>query len=115
MTIDGNRYDAAIYFEGDFGASIAYAQTLEKDYSSDAYKLLRNNCMQVATDVLMQGEYEQNNTSYKVMLSKARNSIIPNVAYSRMINFYNAEQTYNAAPNWSKWLYTSPERAALTY
>ena len=115
MTIDGNRYDAAIYFEGDFSASVAYAEKLEKNYSSEDYVLVGNNCMQVVADVLMQGEFEQSDLSYKVMLHKARNSTIPNVAYSRMVNFTNAEQIYNAAPKWAKRLYTSPERAALIY
>ena len=115
MTIDGDRYDAAIYLEGDFSQSVIHASELADNYSPEDYKLMKNNCMQVVTDVLMEGKFEQNDASYKLMLAKSRNSIIPNVAFSRMVNFYAAEQAYNSAPNWAKWLYTSPERAAMTY
>ena len=33
MKIDGNRYDATIYFEGDFSGSIKYAEMLKKNFS----------------------------------------------------------------------------------
>ena len=115
MTIDGDRYDAAIYLEGDFSKSIKYAETLKENYSPENYKLVRNNCMQVVTDVLARGEFAQSDTCYETFLYRARNSIVPNVAYSRMFNFHNAVQTYHAAPKWAKWLYTSPERAVAIY
>ena len=115
MEVDGNRYDASIYFKGDCSASLEYAEDLKKNSSAEDYSLIGNNCMQVVTDVLMQGEFEQNDLCYTTMLHKARNSIIPNVSYSRIVNFYNAEQVYTAAPEWAKWLYTSPGKAALTY
>ena len=115
MKIDGNRYDATIYFEGDFSGSIKYAEMLKKNFSKKDYKLMRNNCMQVVTDVLMRGNFAQSDGCYKLFLQRIRSSMIPNVAYSRMVNFHNAVLIYHAAPRWAKWLYTSPERAVWIY
>ena len=109
------KYDSAIYFEGDFSASVDYVRTLKKKYSPDDYDVFWNNCMQVSVDVLMRGKFAKSDWCYESFLYRVRNTIIPNIAYSRMVNFHSAVQTYHAAPKWAKWLYTSPERAVQIY
>ena len=86
---DGDRYDIAIRFEGDFSESITYAQSLEDTYQKDDYNLVLNNCMQVVTDVLMKGEFAQSNNFHKLALCKARTSIVPNVAFFIMVSAKN--------------------------
>ena len=113
--VDGERYDAAIYFEGDFSLSIKYAEMLAENTSEADYDFAWNNCMQVVTDVLSQGSFAQSDESYKAFLSKVRYSFVPNLAFSRTFIFHNTVQTYHAAPDWAKWLYTSPERAVQIY
>ena len=109
------KYDRVIYFEGDFSASVDYARTLKKGDSSDDYNIFWNNCMQVSADVLMRGKFAQSNWCYRSFLQRIRNSILPNIAYSRMVNFHNAVKVYYAAPKWARWLYISPERAVQIY
>ncbi len=82
---DGDRYDVAIRFEGDFSESITYAQSLADNYQEDDYSIVWNNCMQVVTDVLMKGEFAQSNYYHKRALCESRISIVPNVAFSIMI------------------------------
>ena len=97
MKIDGDRYDVAIYFEGDFSESINYAQRQKDTYNTEKYALGWNNCMQVVADVLMEGKFNQSDYWYKASLCEARNSIVPNLAFSKMLATDTKIQVLHAA------------------
>ena len=115
IKIDGDRYDDAIYFKGDFSASVKYAETLKASFSGEDYHFLWNNCMQVSVDVLKKGKFSQSNACYQVFLRRIRTELVPNIAYSRMLRFHNAVQSYHAASRWARWRYISPERAVWLF
>lgn len=104
----GGKYEGSIYFSGDFSKSVTYAKKLSKKYN-----LIFNNCMEVSCDVLRQGTFSKNNGSYRIFLSRVRSSIVPNVAYTRMLAFHSAVVLWQKSPWYLKVFLISPGSAAL--
>ena len=105
----GGKYEATIYFQGNFSNAVSYAKRL----SSKKYFLLGNNCMQVSTDVLRRGSFYKNDGSYDTFLLRVRAATIPNVAFTRMILFHSTVQVWHHTPWYRKHTVLNPVEAAL--
>ena len=108
--IYNGKYEALIYFEGDFSKSVAYAKTLNRNYN-----LIFNNCMQVSVEVLLKGTFDQGNQYYKIFLGKIAVNPVPNCAYLRLASFHRSVSSYYAAPWYLRWAYVNPVKAVLVY
>ena len=104
----GGKYEAYIYFNGDFSKSVTYAKGLAKN----CYNFLFNNCMQVSCDVLKRGTFSKNNGSYRIFLSRVRSATVPNVAFGRMLAFHSTVKAWNSAPWYKRFCLMSPTEAA---
>ena len=104
----GGKYEASIYFSGDFSKSVTYAKKLSKKYN-----LIFNNCMEVSCDVLRQGKFSKNNGSYRTFLLRIRGSIVPNVAYKRMLAFHITVVIWQNTPWYLRDALVSPGSAAV--
>lgn len=102
-------YEKMIYFDGDFSKSVSYAKNLD----TKKYNLITNNCMQASTDVLRQGKFSNNNNEYQEFLKKIRFSVIPNVAYDRILSFALVVSIWNTTPWYLKWAVMSPLSAVI--
>ena len=104
------KYEALIYFEGDFSRSVEYAKSLKRNYN-----LIYNNCMQVSVEVLLKGTFDQGNQYYKMFLGKIAINPVPNYAYLRLVSFHRSVASYYAAPWYLRWAYVNPVKAVLVY
>ena len=78
--IYNGKYEAAVYFSGDFSSSLEYARKLSKNYS-----LFANNCMQVSAYALFLGKFDNYDLFYKQQLLICATTIIPNIAYNHIL------------------------------
>ena len=73
------KFDATLYFEGDFEGAYGYFERLK---NNGKYNLFNNNCMQTTVCGLLNGTFKSDDSKTKLFLIKAKNKIIPNLAYN---------------------------------
>jgi hypothetical protein len=82
------------------------AKGLWDDYSNGngiKYNLATNNCMQLSIEILMEGTFANNNSSYKLASARSSGLIIPNWAYYSMRHFDKYIDSYNKKSEWDKF------------
>lgn len=85
MVYDG-RYEAYVYFSGDFSQNVQYAYSLKASGNTSwgCYNFMWRNCMQVSAEILA---YKKS-FGFLYVMSTVRKMVIPNNAFYSLLLFY---------------------------